>query len=158
MSVMSCLLGSSPLRPGEVGEKFHLVVYFWKHYCCVERLLLGNPGALDLDFLNSAELVEEEQRAEAYIYSATDEQAKRISDFRGDEGKEPEWAGFAKTLDKKKIDFLEALSTYVYLHAAGHRNKKLKEIFERIKSHLTLLFNEVAEFAMEHSLLKPCTR
>ncbi len=109
--------------------------------------------ALDLDFLNSAKLVKEEQRAEAYIYSATAEQAARITHFRGDDGQEPEWAGLATTFNELRIDFLEALSTYVFLYAAGHRGNKLKDFFRRIKSHLTSLFDEVAEFARTNSLL-----
>lgn len=92
--------------------------------------------AAQLDFVVQAEFVKESVSDGRYSYTASEEKRSLVNELRGDGEEAPEWAEFAKALDKKGTPFLEALSTFVFLRKSEVTAEQLDRAFRRAKPHL----------------------
>jgi len=111
--------------------------------------------AAQMDFLSAAELVRETRSdAGGYSYSVPGDDAKAgIDSLRGGAPVPSPWAGLAKQLDEQDTDFLEAVSTVVFLHARGTRDQELEEEFAETKPQLKARFPEARQYAKDLSLI-----
>lgn len=113
--------------------------------------------ANQLGFLCDAGLVEENegQGRGPFVYTASSD-AIKLFDGENERSKEQqEWDGFAKSLNssEKSTEFLEALSTVVFLSDRGARGEALRTEFQKVKPHLAGVFEEARTAAMNMSLL-----
>ncbi len=113
--------------------------------------------AAQLDFLGAAGLVEEESPADetaTFRYRVAGEDAvERVKDMRCGAEEPPRWAGLAQALNCQNTDFLEAVSTLVYLHSHRATGDDLDSKFEQAKPQLTGLLSAARTFARKESLI-----
>ncbi len=64
----------------------------------------------------------------------------------------PSWSPLAQLLNSRDANFLEALSTVLYLRQSGFDGKRLDARFAALKPALTGLLPKVKAFAQQHSL------
>lgn len=106
--------------------------------------------AAQLDFLCAGEFVDEKpgKTNRGYMYRVLeDEQNRGISQLRASSGQAPPWAELAKKLNDENTDFLEALSTLVFLREQGARGQALEDSFSQIKPHLKRHFSRARTYA-----------
>lgn len=106
-----------------------------------------------LDFLCAAKFVDEtpDETTKGYMYRVRgDEQNQRISQLRASSAQAPPWAELAKQLDYETTDFLEALSTLVFLGEQGARGQALEDNFSQIKPHLKKHFSAARTYASKN--------
>ncbi len=105
----------------------------------------------DLDALVGSDepLVRESEKAKGdyttYLYEASGSLTSLLSEIGADN--EPEWAGLAKSLNRREAQDLEALSTIVYLRRLGHSGSDLRKKFTDLKPSLA----EKADAAIQES-------
>lgn len=110
--------------------------------------------AAQLDYLCAAGLVAENRDNDTghYTYQIAGSEAKDyINRMRPSEP--PVWAELAKALNGEGTDFLEAVSTLVYLHNQKLRDQELEKRFLVIKPHLKMKFAQARDYAQEESFL-----
>jgi uncharacterized protein YwgA len=115
--------------------------------------------AAQLDYLCAARIVEETRDDDTghYTYQIAGSEAKDyISRFRPNDP--PAWADLAKALDEQSTDFLEAVSTLVYLHNQKLRDQELEKRFIEIKPHLKKKFGQARDYARDESFFSQATR
>ena len=106
-----------------------------------------------LDFLCQAGLIEEELEGDTYTYTPTVGEGRkpRIDELSGERGK-PDWFACSQSLAQKDTNFLEALSTFVYLHTKhSGEDRIIKKQFRQIKPGLQGLLPEVECYAEAES-------
>ena len=104
----------------------------------LDELISDNVGLLD----------EKEQQINEYseyVYAPT-EKLEGILDSLGVE-KEPAWKDLAKDLSKKSPDYLEAVSTILFLRRLSFDGERLKSKFQELKPKLANLFDDALEKA-----------
>lgn len=108
--------------------------------------------ARELDFLAAAELIKEvHEESGAYTYSVSSNGKKFIEELdENDQASQP-WAEFARKLNNQCTEFLEAVSTLVFLKANGTDDVALEGRFAEVKPKLASRFSEARNFAREFS-------
>ncbi len=69
-----------------------------------------------------------------YVYTPTEASKALLQELNVSTS--PEWSGFARDLNEKDANYLEAVSTILYLQANGFRGENLRERFIALKPHL----------------------
>jgi uncharacterized protein YwgA len=108
--------------------------------------------AAQLDYLCAAGIVEETRDDDTahYTYRIAGSEAKEYIS-RKPPSEPPAWADLAKALDEQSTDFLEAVSTLVYLHNQKLRDQELEKRFLEIKPHLKKKFGKARDYARDES-------
>jgi uncharacterized protein YwgA len=107
--------------------------------------------AAQLDYLCAAELVAETRDDTGhYTYQIAGTEAKDYIS-RTPPSQPPAWADLAKALNQESTDFLEAVSTLVYLHNQKLRDQELEKRFLKIKPHLKKKFERARDYARDES-------
>ena len=110
--------------------------------------------AKQLDFLDRVEIIDVKPQGDTYSFSVTEEGRKQLDGYLGANLPKPDWLNFARLLNKKDPQFLEAVSTWVYLFNTKLSPDKREPEFKRAKPHLMDILTEAKDFAKEQGLLR----
>ncbi|HVT89098.1 MAG TPA: hypothetical protein VHD56_09620 [Tepidisphaeraceae bacterium] len=105
--------------------------------------------ASEIDALVAGNLLKEEKGVgddyTPYVYELSDEAMKLLKDLNST-GKPP-WITLAKNLNEKDPNYLEAMSTILYLKANGFEGNNLRDRFVSLKPHLKAKFDKALAHA-----------
>lgn len=107
----------------------------------------------EIDFLASKEVITETAAStnfaefRQFVYTATPLLTDLLEEFQATQA--PEWSEFAKALNTKSAQELEAISTIVFLIRKGSTEAEIPDQFRSLKPHLAPLFNNAIEIAKE---------
>ncbi|NNM84950.1 MAG: hypothetical protein HKL96_04220 [Phycisphaerales bacterium] len=86
---------------------------------------------------------------EPYVYTPTEASISLLQELKASTS--PEWSSIARDLNEKDANYLEAVSTILYLQANGFGGEDLRERFIALKPHL----DEKYDDAMKHAASLP---
>ena len=89
---------------------------------------------------------------EAYSYTAESQLEELLDVFKIEQ--EPNWVGLARSLNDESAEFLEAVSTMLFLRDRSFHGNRLEERFKRLKPQLAGRFADALAKADE---IKPVT-
>jgi uncharacterized protein YwgA len=103
--------------------------------------------ASEINYLAGSELMREDpptSDGEPYVYSPGTRLPAVLD--RAGMNDEPEWIVLAKCLNDEDAEFLEAVSTILYLRRCRFEGEALERHFSQLKPKLSARFNDACEF------------
>lgn len=146
----------------EGRKKLQKIVYvlqtqghpFPQHFGYLHYGPYSSELASEIDALSSGDLIVQEKgdgQYQPFVYRP----GRNVPNLLQEMGRSQsaKWTELAKLLNSNDANFLEALSTLLYLQRNGFQGKRLADRFNELKPNLRSLLPKVRTFADRHALL-----